>query len=63
MFQSQDFLPYYVMQEQGFDKKNGLREKRLGLDMNMLWRLSSLMAPPHRHISGLEMLREQTRIE
>ena len=27
VFQSQDFLPYYVMQEQGFDKKNGLSFK------------------------------------
>ena len=25
VFASQDFLPYFVMQEQGFDKKNGLR--------------------------------------
>ena len=24
VFKSQDFLPYFVMQEQGFDKKNGL---------------------------------------
>jgi NitT/TauT family transport system substrate-binding protein len=27
VFQSIDFLPYYVMQEQGFDKKNGLSFK------------------------------------
>src|SRR3990172_7971402 len=25
VFASQDFLPYFVMQEQGFDKKNGLK--------------------------------------
>jgi len=27
VFQTQDFLPYFVMQEQGFDKKNGLNFK------------------------------------
>ncbi len=25
VYPTQDFLPYYVMQEQGFDKKNGVK--------------------------------------